>query len=225
MKGLPCVERGSSKAERLGKLRKRKHGVRGIIVHTTGSGPWVRWNEDRERYGSPFDAAREVYEERSILGPHFLICGETGRILQLCELEDVAQHVGSKGSWRYRFPKWEQKRNFDWWYKRFLSCGSPRDLFSGDLWRRGSANELSIGIELAPPLKGPRAPWSLSAWYALNDLCAVLCSDLGTPRDRYHIITHSDAHPLKRSTSRGRPWDPGRSQWTITEASHYLGLE
>lgn len=217
------IERGSARAERLGKLRKRKR-PRGVILHTTGSGPWTRWNENPDRYGSPFEAAREIYEERTDLGPHFLVCAQTGRAVQLCELDRAAQHVGSKGAWKYRLKGWRGDRDFSWWAIRFPGCNSPRDLLGGHLWRKGSANELGIGIELAPPLKGPRAPWTLDAWHTLYGLVRSVCLAHDIPIDRYHVITHSDAHPLKRSTARGRPWDPGRAQWNIAEASHYLGL-
>ncbi len=215
------VEQRFALAEKQGRLRRRKGDAQGLIIHTTGNGPTRRHLANPEKFPSPYDAALHIYENISPYCGHFLICGETGKIAQLVPLNHSAWHVGSAGAWKYRFPTWAANRGFGWWFVRFPGLTSPRDLLDGTLWRRGSANELTYGVEIAPPLAGPRAPWSHACWDTLDRLISFL----EIPRDRYHVFTHSDAHPLKRVTGKDSPWDPAPKQWMISDASIRLRLE
>lgn len=218
------IEEAIAKAAREHKLRLRKGAPRGIVIHTTGSGPWTRWTKHPETFASPFDAARYTYERISDFSGHYLVDGDDGRVCKLVDPSMVAWHVGSRGSWRYKLPGWAKDKGFGWFTTRFPGCNSPRDLLGGALWREGSANELTIGIEVAPPKEGPRAAWSPQAWRSLRLMVKKLGLDYGIPLDRFHVITHSDAHPLSRTTKAGAPWDPSPRQWLVAEASRNLGL-
>lgn len=210
-------------AYRQKRLPPRKKPVRGVIVHTTGAGPWVRWFKNRTRFRSPYDAARHIYHSISPYCGHYLVCGETGNITQLVPTNVVAWHVGSKRSWRYRLPGWAKNKGFGWWFTRFARKG-PRGLMDGSLWGEGSANAISVGIEVAPPKAGPRAEWSDECWQSISLLVDRLTSVYQFPRDRFHVVTHSDAHPLARSRKDGSPWDPSPRQWRIGLAIEKLGL-
>lgn len=217
---MTIVEQRVALAEKQGRLPKRTKDALGLIVHTTGAGPFTRYEKDPERFPSPFDAALHVYENVMPYCGHFLICGETGRIAQLVPLNKVAWHVGSKGAWKYRNPAWSKNKGFGWWHTRFPDVKGPRGLLDGALWRRGSANALTYGVEIAPSLVGARAPWTDACWTTLHRL---ICH-LDVKPDRYHVFTHSDAHPLRRSNKSGTPWDPGPSQWMIGRAKISLWL-
>jgi hypothetical protein len=219
------IEKGVARSVREGKLRPRTIEPRGIVVHTTGAGPWTRWNKAPGKFKDPYEAAIYVYERISKYSGHYVICGDTGRITKLVDPMTVAWHVGSKGSWRYKLSSWAHKKGYGWWTTRFKGCKSPRDLLDGALWRFGSANALCIGIEVAPPREGPRAPWSDATWKSLRLLCSHLGKRYGIPVDRYHVFTHSDAHPLARTRKSGAPWDPAPSQWTIGRASIELAFD
>lgn len=211
------MDQGQSFASRRGHLSKRGQ-PRGIIIHTSGSGVWTR------RCPLPFDRARVLYEGSMKYSPHYLVCGETGRTVQINDLSLRALHVGSKGSWKYRVSWWQGRKRLHWWNRRFPQLTSPRGLFGGALWQSGSANELGVGIEVSPPLSGPRDKWTDACWEALKDLVGYLTVLLGIPKDRYHVITHSDAHPLSRITKSGAPWDPSPRQWRTNDAAERLGF-
>lgn len=218
------VETGTARSVREGRLRPRRHEPRGICVHTTGAGPWTRWQKRPDRFESPYEAARYVYERISKYSGHYLIDGDSGSVCKLVDPMTVAWHVGSKGRWRYSLPGWASEKGLGWWFTRFRGCKSPRDLLDGALWREGSANQLLIGIEVAPPREGPRAEWSPEAWRSLRLMVEHLGKRFGIPADRYHVLTHSDAHPLARTTKSGAPWDPSPRQWTIGKACQELRL-
>jgi len=219
-----CIEPGQALAVRQGLLRRRRTDPRGIVVHTTGAGPWVRWHKNQDKFNSPYEAAVYVYERISKYSGHYVIDGDSGLITTLVDPMTVAWHTGSRGAWRYKLPGWAKAKGFGWFEARFGPGASPRDLLDGALWRQGSANELTVGIEVAPTKEGARAPWSPSAWKALAGLTRHLGKEYGIPLDRYHVITHSDAHPLARTRKSGAPWDPSPSQWMIGGASLALNL-
>lgn len=219
-----CIERGMALAVRQGRLQRRTGGIRGIVLHTTGAGPWLRWKRDPELHASPYDAARYIYERISPYSGHYLVDGDTGGVTRLVDVEYRAWHVGSARAWRYKLPGWSVGKGFGWWNTRFPGCSTPRDLLGGALWREGSANDLCIGIEVSPPKMGPRDPWSPACWRSLRNLIRHLGNEHAIPLDRYHVITHSDAHPLARSTKRGSPWDPAPKQWLIGAAIRALEI-
>ena len=218
---MVAVEQRFALAEKQGRLRRRKKVALGLVIHTTGYGPTRRHLANPEKFPSPFEAALHIYENISPYCGHFLICGETGRIAQMMPLTHVAWHVGSSGAWQYRLSGWSRNKGFGWWHTRFPDCDSPRDLLGGALWRRGSANELTYGVEISPPLADARAPWTDACWDSIDRLVAFL----EVPRDRHYVFTHSDAHPLKRTTKKGSPWDPAPKQWMITDSGIRLRLE
>jgi hypothetical protein len=221
------IDSGEALATRLKVLRPRKVQPRGIVIHTTGAGPWNRWQEHPDTFGNPYAAARYVYERISKEAPHYLVDGEWGIVCKLVDPMTVAWHVGSAGAWKYKLPGWAKPypSGLSWFRERFPGCRSPRDLLGGSLWRDGSANELTIGIEVAPPRAGAREAWTPAAWSALRMMVRHLGDKYGIPLDPYHVITHSDAHPLARVTKAGLPWDPGPSQWKFGEAVERLALK
>lgn len=194
------------------RYKRRQRDPVGIIIHTTGAAPWRRWDQARERWSSPHDAAKFIYQNITNAAPHFVVCGETGKVTQMCPLEYAAWHTGGAGSWRYR------RRAFQglplWWRERWPELKGPGDLLDGQLWSAGSANKLTVGIEVSPPFDHPRGPWTSAGWTSLTWLVQYLAGDLGIIIDPFHVFTHSDAHPRNRTTDGGRPWDPGANQWS-----------
>jgi N-acetyl-anhydromuramyl-L-alanine amidase AmpD len=218
------VEHGRSLAAKQGKLKRRKYAYEGVVVHTTGAGPWVRWRKQQAAFASPFEAALHVYSKVSIYSPHFVVCGTSGEVTQLDPVDQHCFHVGSRATRAYRKNVWTSGKDLEWWFNRFPYISSPAGLLDGNLWTKASANALTVGIEVAPPSSGPRDAWSEECWDSLYGLTAWLCHRNDIPRDRYHVFTHSDAHPLERTTESGAPWDPSPSQWTIGLASEKLKL-
>jgi hypothetical protein len=218
------IQKSTSRALREGRLSNRKGPPRGIVIHTTGSGPFTRFNKNPDKFESPFAAAQYIYERISKYSGHYLISGDDGSTVNLVDPMTVAWHVGKAGSWRYKYPSWSKGKCLGWWTTRFPGCTSPRDLLDGHLWREGSANDLCIGIEVSPPSSGPRDAWRPQTWDSLRCLSENLCNRFGIAKDRYHILTHSDVHPLARITKAGSPWDPSPGQWLISKASEELNL-
>lgn len=201
-------------AQRRYKYRGDK--VCGAIVHTTGAGPWRRWQQNPQRWASPWDAARHIYRAVMKESPHFVICGETGHVVQMVPMGFAAWHTGSRGAWRYKRKALQHLPK--WWRERWPELKGPADLLDGRLWRGGSANELCVGVEVTPPFDHPRGPWTPAAWTSLAWLLQYLAGEHGFPFDPYHVFTHSDAHPRQRTTDSGRPWDPGTNQWSGRDA-------
>jgi len=207
---------------RLGLYRPRVHDICGVVIHTTGAGPFVRWKK-QQRFDSPYDAALYMYARSGRFAAHYLVDGETGSISQGTPEGFVSWHVGSKGSWMYRAPGWDRK--CQWWRSRWPDIESPRYLLDGALWRTGSANELTVGIEVAPPKSGPRNAWTGECWESLGWLVRKICGDYGIPVESQNVITHSDAHPRSRTTKSDNPWDPGPIQWNGRQSVYRFALE
>lgn len=182
-----------------------------IVIHTTGLGVIGRYQRDKKD-PSPFHTAIRVYEYLMREGPHYVIGQGQDQIAQVCDESLAAWHVGSKGHLQYRSSRWINP-TVAWWGKRWAPLLSPRDLADGKLWEKGSVNRVSIGIEVVPDESDPRGPWSAHAWASIEKLARDLASRYGIPWLRDHVITHSDCHPLARS-SKGKPWDPNPAQWT-----------
>lgn len=197
-----------SRGQREGAYSKRRHGAPvAIVVHTTGAGPRRRFLGNRRKFPGVYDAALFIYRRIMRAGPHFVV-GQGGECVQVAPEDRAAWHVGSKGGRAYRKPP----RAF-WWLEKWApALKSPADLAGGKLWRGWSVNQNTIGIEVVPPLKNLRGPWSDDCKAALDSLIVSLCADHGIPRDQFHVITHSDAHPHDR-TRRGAPWDPAPEAW------------
>lgn len=235
MSYIPFVNRGFRK----GAYSLRSAPAVGFCLHTTGSGLYHRWHRDNRvgqkvgleeldalgqyRWGDwqkrrgheplPFDTAVRVYASIMDAGPTFVVCGETGRVAQGAPLNTATWHAGSSGTRRYKRKGWRSD-DTDWWHQdRWKELSSPRELVGNRLWRERSANDLLIGVEVAPPSYGPLAPWSDACWESLKALVEETAAAVPTVQlDLYHLLTHSDVDPLRR-THRGHPMDPGPSQW------------
>lgn len=201
---------------RKGQCRPRDN-VYAVVVHTTGSGPITRWRNEQadpqKRQQTPFlTAVQRVYRMIMTASPHYVI-GQRGECIQVCAEERAAMHVGSAGSASYEDPSWISGMH-EWWAERWPELSSPRELAGGALWRGGSCNANTIGIEVVPPEDDPRAAWSAEAWATLKHLVEDIAGRHQVPFERNYIITHSDAHPVSRTTeASGLPWDPGPKQW------------
>ena len=110
------IEQRTPLAIKQGRLRARRRRVRGIILHTTGSGPWVRWKGGTG--DSPYEAAQYIYESISPYCAHYLVDGESGAVTQFVPHRTVAWHVGSSGSALYRKQHLNIHR-YSWWKSRF----------------------------------------------------------------------------------------------------------
>lgn len=210
-----------------GAYRTRPRGACSIVVHTTGAGPWARveskrhaaWRAKFPQFAdTTFNAAKWLYMYGATgrSGPHYLV-GQDGEVCQLCPEIYAAWHVGSKGSAWYKLPagQWHS-RHTKWWKARFPGKSSPRQLRGGLLWKGGSCNNNTIGIEVAPPRSNPRAKWSDEAWEALVALVDDIATRNDIPMTHEGVLTHSDCHPRARS-ARGKPWDTNPDQFTWME--------
>ena len=216
-----------------------------VVIHTTGSGPirrvtdpkFARWRK-RTGIDDPFEAALWVYAQAMRAGPHYVVCGETGRRAQVCPEDQCAWHVGGRGGGAYRRPveKWETAAAA-WWADEWPSLESPRELAGGKLWTPygaatsawvalhslgGSVNANSYGIEVVPCLSDPRGPWTEAGWDSLVTVTTDLCFRRDVPCFRDRVLRHSDAHPLARS-ARGEPWDTPPAQFSWAEFSARSG--
>ncbi len=221
---------------RSGKLRECHYAPAAIVIHTTGRGPIERATADkfeawRRRCdvadGDALHAAVTLYTRVMDASGHYVI-GQDGTIVQLVPESHAAWHVGGAGSRPYfNAPTtWWHATKCGWWRERWPDCDSPRDLAGGKLWREpyttaslahriksgfalGTCNENTIGIEVVGS-----GPWSAEAWHALAALVVDIGQRRGLELRRDTVISHSDAHPLTRTTHGGRPWDPSDLTWS-----------
>lgn len=196
-----------SRGHREGCYKPRRHGPPiAIVVHTTGAGPRRRWLANRRRFPGPFDAALFIYRQIMRAGAHYVV-GQGGEVVQTAPDDVAAWHVGSKGGRKYR-----RAPVVGWWLDKWApEVQTPQDLAGGLLWRGWSVNQNTIGIEVVPPLN-LTGEWSDECMAALDAMIVFLCSEYRIPRDRFHVVTHSDAHPHDR-TRKGKPWDPSPKAW------------
>ena len=213
------------------KLFAPRATVSGIVVHTTGSGVIRRWKKQGARFNerSPFDTAVRVYTRLMKAGGHYVV-GQNGEVVQLVPEHLAAWHVGSRRAARYK-RRWMQPK-YNWWAERWDGLNSPLELAGGDLWRpydkdakvgwrakwlsrHGSCNANTIGIEVVPPTESPRSSWSDACWQTLTVLMEDICYRNSIPVERERIVSHSDAHPISRTTRSGQPWDPWESQFSF----------
>lgn len=214
-----------------GKARKRTAPPVAIVIHTTGGGPVKRVVSDtyatwRARWPaaavSPFEAACWVFTAASPASGHYVV-GQAGECVQVVPEDLIAWHVGAKDAERYSLPLsgWCAP-DLRWWPERWPGLSSPVELAGGRLWRGGSCNGASIGIEVAPSVDDPTGPWSDACWRTLVALVSEICLRREIPCMRTHVVTHSDAHPYAR-TARGRPWDPSEAAWSWDEFAQRSG--
>lgn len=208
----PDIERGRAYGWATNAWTHR--GTAGLfnVWHTTGIGPIRRHRRNPGRHPTPLDAAEFIYSAGIMRsGPHFLICGETGRIKQLAPLSVAAWHVGSAALWELRqVPKS--------WLQRWTDLQSPRELAGGHCWtppqygRKWSCNARANGIEIVPDQHSPYGPLSDACWRTLAKLTQWLERFHGIPNQEPYQISHWDAAPWDRGGE--RPWDLRPSRWT-----------
>lgn len=204
----------------------------GIVVHTTGAGVLAK----AKRWGvMPLEAAVRVFSRQIDNCSHYVICGTTGDAVQIAPEERAARHVGATRSDVYARPNWAGaswwkravKHDVLWWCERWPDLKRPYDLADGQLWMppdggARTCNGNTIGIEIVPRMADPQGPWTDACWGTLLYLIQDICIRRLVPQNRNHIITHSDAHPVTR-TSHNRPWDPGPRQWDWDTWTYYAG--
>ena len=198
---------------RKGYWKPRRREPVAVVWHTTGAGILRKYRRLRRRLGwaSPFECALHQFTRNQKAGPHFVV-GQRGEVEQIAPLDVVAWHVGRRKGWQYGVPgagRWWGDPRFQWWRDRWDPLVSPTQLAGGKLWRAGRCNENTIGVEVVPPTEDPTGPWSREAWEAIADLARSLPVKI----DPYHQISHSDAHPIARTTRSGAPWDPSPRAW------------
>jgi hypothetical protein len=220
---------------RRNRLREVHYAPAAIVVHTTGAGPIQHANDDEWEWwrlkldipkGDSLMCAVALYANMDASG-HYVI-GQDGTIVQVVPESHAAWHVGGRGSRPYfaeRVTALSGER-FRWWRERWPGLTSPRQLGGGRLWEPafktpgighrirsgfpiGTCNENTIGIEVVGP-----GPWSAEAWHALAALCVDIERRRGLTLRRDTVISHSDAHPISRTSATGRPWDPMPSTWS-----------
>lgn len=212
-KSQPGPSRGDSK-------------VIGAVVHTTGWGPVRRYLAAKRGYtegqlrsfgaavGSPFDHALWLYAFAMEEGPHFLVCGASGRAVQLLPTDLVAWGVGSANAHRYDQAGWYRGAvNCKWWlgWADEYDITSPMDL---PVWAGGKCNPNVVNIEVVPPaLSAAKVgePWSDRACQVVAEILGKVVNRYDIEVDERHILTHSQANPLAR-TAKGQPWDLGPKQ-------------
>jgi hypothetical protein len=203
-----------------------------IIVHTTGVGVLKkakRWKIP------PIAAAARIYGTQMDASGHYVICGNTGELIQTCSEAQAAWHVGSRGSKPYSKPNWARstwakkvrKKNVEWWSQRFPMYQSPFELAGGKLWTpRGNkmtCNANALGIEMVPNFEDPQGPWTNNAWDKLIQLVFDVSDRRSIPIGSDFILSHSEAHPLSR-TRNNLPWDPSGSQYDYARFAEKAGI-
>lgn len=197
----------------------RRNPVSCIIIHTAGAGPWKRWKKGK--HATPFAAAIDIYQRLTDAGPHYVVGQDEDQVVRTCPDDLCAWGVGTS-KWnhrgkRYQKRSWARERHA-WWKESFPDLASPLALLDGHAWRpskgssRFSVNANALHIEVSPPVSGPRDPWSDACWNQLRSLVLALRQHHGLEAFRA-VLTHSEVHPLSRTTRTGMPWDPGARQW------------
>lgn len=188
--------------------------IRGVAIHTTGSGL------PRDAVASrkdPLQAAIDYY--RVSKGPTYVI-GWDGRIAAIFG-DELAKtwHVGVEanelpsvrdGTWRQMVSPATAAA----WDRRWPGKRGPLDLIGGAL-----PNEVTIGIETIPVTDGqtlwypPAAPglrFSAAQHASLRRLVADIARRHRFPSgwQRTHVFGHEDLNPIRRHDA-GGGWDPG----------------
>jgi hypothetical protein len=200
-----------------------EHKPRCIIIHTTGRGPADRltdygraiWRSNHPELTDTFQVAEWLYTKAMMDVAHVLV-GQNGERVRLVPDEYCGRHVGVAKSQAYASRTWANAGPMRWWKERWPMHVSPRALAGGNLWTVGSANQISLGLEVACPLQNPTGPWSDAAWHALCKTVAEWAEAHSIPIAQDYVFTHSDAHPVAR-TAKGKPYDPGPLQWSWQE--------
>lgn len=212
------------------KLFAPRATVSAVVIHTTGSGVTRRWKRQGARFkeNTPFDTAVRIYTRLMKAGGHYVV-GQDGQVVQLVPEHLAAWHVGGRKARLYR-GRWMRDK-YKWWADRWRGYDSPLQLANGDIWkkypedasvswrarwlsRHGSCNANTIGIEVVPPSHSSRSAWSDACWTSVISLTQDICYRNALPLERQRIVSHSDVHPIARTTNKGLPWDPSPSQFS-----------
>ena len=202
----------------------------GIIIHTTGAGVNRRYIREHSKYpdNRPLDTAVRIYGHIMKASGHYVV-DQNGRCVQMVPEGLASWHVGSKGARKYK-RQW-MKPKYDWWRGRWPGYESPLEIANGDLWRpyakdadvhwrakwlsrHGSCNANTIGIEVIPPIAHPQGQWTDLCWSTVVRLTEDIRNRNSIPLERARILSHSDVHPISRTTNSGRPWDPSLNQFS-----------
>lgn len=195
---------------RSGRWKSRGTRGRGVVWHTTGGGPVRRHLKNPNRWEDPFAAAVWLYTRAMTAGPHVVVCGETGRAVQIAGADKVAWSVGRRKGWRYFRKGFEAPR---WWRERWPELDSPTELVGGSGWLGGQANPNLFAVEVVPRIGDVQGGWTPRAWDTIRHISEDADRKFGIPNDRGFHVGHGDIHPLSR-TRRGQVWDPTPAQWT-----------
>ena len=201
---FPHIE---SLAFRRGKLDPIDRPVMAYVFHQAGRGVLRRYEREKKRFGysGPTDCLIRIYRE--IMDPcgHYVVGPD--KVVQMVPENFEAWHAGISRSNRssYLNGAWKRgilaSRRFEWWVKRWPFKDGPQDLNC-----KLFPNYNTLGIELVPVPKGEKFPPQ-----TLHN-CVRLIKDLTKrwclPYEKDFFLTHSDVHPLKRTTLKGVPWDP-----------------
>lgn len=205
-------------------VRDRTEPVWGVAMHCTGSGIV---SQALARGADPFEYVVDHYTSPDV--PYFAhyVIGFDGRVAQIADEHEDAQHVGFApeqraafldGSWTSRLPPSYVAA----WRERWPSYHSPAHLFPGP-----SPNNVFVGFEMVCWQTGcagaPRAPGMLYT-EAQHAAAAALSADIaarwgfatGAWFSTGRMACHEDLNPLDR-TSGGQGWDPG-----ITRSAPYF---
>lgn len=165
---------------------------------------WKDWKKRQYNEPYPFDTALRVYASLMKEGPHFLICGVTGRVAQGCPLDLAAWHVGSGYQMRYKASSWLSEA--PWWHARYPHSTSPKEAFPW-AYTQGTVNASTVGVEVCPGREGWDRKFSDEVHVALANLRTDLAGAKFMP-----YTTHSAVSPLAR-TLKNKPTDLPESQY------------
>jgi len=182
------------------KLPRMDEAPQRIIIHHTGSGVLDR----AKQWGiHPDAAAVRVYQQILEFSPHYVV-GEKG-IYQIVPETHKAWHAGlgsSRNSKLRYYASGKAREDYAWWAARWPGTENPRDLLP-----EGRGANAQIGIELVAVPKGEE--FSDATYANLSTLLNNISYRLHIPRDKFHILGHSDVDPVARSTN-AASWDPPR---------------
>lgn len=191
-----------------GKLERRLLvDVRCVVVHTTGIGVIQRAEESDGRWADGFERAVWVYEHAMPASPHYVI-GPGGEVVQTNRLDSAAWHTGSKNykllRQQWRTQSWVEKQVwYPEWRERSLYAYYRPDHIG--VWKGGSVNNVSIGIEVVP--KDKTGVFSEESVETLQDLFDRLQHMMVWPNGMA-VYSHSVLDPIGRSRQDGTLWDP-----------------
>jgi hypothetical protein len=200
----PMLSPLARRPDRLRRGGTRRPGVtvRGVCVHTTGSGPA---RKAPQRRTTPLRLALDYYLRGGGGFPHYVVDYD-GTIHATCDEREVASHAGWAGiGGRTRWARWTAPA---WWSRVWGPLGkrTPADLVPAPA---RSPNDIFIGIEMLADASG----WGFrpAQYQALANLIVDIARRHGlriTGAPSPELLGHEDVDPISRSQRAGG-WDPG----------------